>query len=51
MESDSKLVISIKNSGCEDGLYYKGIGGAALCNCPKVGALRENIMQIPVWYI
>lgn len=25
--------------------------GAILCNCPQVGALRENILQIPVWYI
>ena len=25
--------------------------GAVLCNCPDVGALRENILQIPVWYI
>ncbi len=25
--------------------------GAVLCNCPDIGALRENILQIPVWYI
>lgn len=25
--------------------------GAVLCNCPDVGALRQNILQIPVWYI
>lgn len=25
--------------------------GAVLCNCPEVGVLRENILQIPVWYI
>lgn len=25
--------------------------GAVVCNCPEVGALRENILQIPVWYI
>ena len=25
--------------------------GAVLCNCPEVGALRENILQIPVWYL
>lgn len=25
--------------------------GAVVCNCPEVGALRENVMQIPVWYI
>ena len=25
--------------------------GAVVCNCPDVGALRENILQIPVWYI
>lgn len=25
--------------------------GAVLCNCPEVGMFRENILQIPVWYI
>ncbi len=25
--------------------------GAVICNCPDVGILRENILQIPVWYI
>lgn len=25
--------------------------GAVICNCPDVGTLRENILQIPVWYI
>ncbi|MCM1040036.1 MAG: ATP-binding protein [Ruminococcus sp.] len=25
--------------------------GAVICNCPDVGALRENILQIPVWYL
>ena len=25
--------------------------GAVVCNCPDVGMLRENILQIPVWYI
>lgn len=25
--------------------------GAVLCNCPDVGMLGENILQIPVWYI
>ena len=25
--------------------------GAVICNCPDVGALRENVLQIPVWYI
>lgn len=25
--------------------------GAVVCNCPDVGALRENVLQIPVWYI
>ncbi len=25
--------------------------GAVLCNCPDVGALRENILQIPIWYV
>ncbi|MCI8556933.1 MAG: ATP-binding protein [Lachnospiraceae bacterium] len=25
--------------------------GAVVCNCPDVGVLRENIFQIPVWYI
>ena len=25
--------------------------GAVLCCCPDVGILRENILQIPVWYV
>lgn len=25
--------------------------GAIVCNCPQPGQLRENILQIPVWYI
>lgn len=25
--------------------------GVVICNCPDVGMLRENILQIPVWYI
>lgn len=25
--------------------------GAVVCNCPDVGALRENVLQMPVWYI
>lgn len=25
--------------------------GAVICNCPDVGGLRENILQIPVWYV
>lgn len=25
--------------------------GAIVCNCPQPGRLRENILQIPVWYI
>lgn len=25
--------------------------GAIICMCPQPGALRENILQIPVWYI
>jgi len=25
--------------------------GAILCSCPQPGVLRENIMQIPVWFI
>lgn len=25
--------------------------GAVICNCPQPGALRENVLQIPVWYI
>lgn len=24
---------------------------AAICMCPQPGALRENVLQIPVWYI
>lgn len=25
--------------------------GAVVCNCPDVGLLRENVLQMPVWYI
>ncbi len=25
--------------------------GAIICTCPRPGALRENILQIPVWYV
>ena len=25
--------------------------GAVICNCPDIGMLRENILQVPVWYI
>lgn len=25
--------------------------GAVVCMCPEPGALRENVLQIPVWYI
>ena len=25
--------------------------GAVICNCPDVGALQENVLQMPVWYI
>lgn len=25
--------------------------GAVVCMCPQVGSLRENVLQIPVWYI
>ena len=25
--------------------------GAIICNCPQPGMLRENILQIPVWFI
>ena len=25
--------------------------GAIICNCPQPGLLRDNILQIPVWYI
>ncbi len=25
--------------------------GAVICLCPQPGALRENVLQIPVWYI
>ena len=28
----------------------RGMGGV-ICNCPDVGMIRENIFQIPVWYI
>lgn len=29
----------------------RGTGGAVICMCTQPGALRENILQIPVWYI
>lgn len=25
--------------------------GAVICMCPQPGALRENVLQIPIWYI
>ena len=25
--------------------------GAIVCNCPQPGMIRENVLQIPVWYI
>ena len=25
--------------------------GAVICTCPQPGMLRENILQLPVWYI
>ena len=25
--------------------------GAVICMCPEPGLLRENVLQIPVWYI
>ncbi len=25
--------------------------GAVICSCPQLGQLRENVIQIPVWYI
>ena len=25
--------------------------GAVICMCPQPGTLRENVLQIPVWYI
>lgn len=25
--------------------------GAIICNCPQPGMLRENVLQLPVWYI
>ncbi len=25
--------------------------GAVICNCPAPGALRENVLQIPCWYL
>lgn len=35
-----------------DGIPDKKRGtGAIICTCPQPGALRENILQIPVWYI
>ena len=35
-----------------DGIPDKKRGmGAVVCMCPQPGALRENILQLPVWYI
>lgn len=35
-----------------DGIPDKKRGtGAIICTCPQPGALRENVLQIPVWYI
>lgn len=35
-----------------DGIPEKKRGmGAVVCMCPQPGALRENVLQIPVWYI
>ena len=25
--------------------------GAVLCTCPQPGMLRENVLQIPIWYV
>ncbi|MBQ9438768.1 MAG: ATP-binding protein, partial [Lachnospiraceae bacterium] len=25
--------------------------GAVICMCPQPGMLRENVLQIPVWFI
>lgn len=35
-----------------DGIPDKKRGmGAVICMCPQLGALRENLLQLPVWYI
>lgn len=35
-----------------DGIPDKKRGmGAVMCMCPQPGVLRENILQLPVWYI
>lgn len=35
-----------------DGIPDKKRGmGAVICMCPQPGVLRENILQLPVWYI
>lgn len=35
-----------------DGIPDKKRGmGAVICMCPQSGVLRENILQLPVWYI
>ena len=35
-----------------DGISDKKRGmGAVICMCPQPGVLRENILQLPVWYI
>ena len=35
-----------------DGVEGKKRGmGAVVCNCPQPGMLRENVLQLPVWYV
>lgn len=35
-----------------DGITDKKRGmGAVICMCPQPGVLRENILQLPIWYI
>lgn len=35
-----------------DGIPDKKRGmGAVICMCPQLGALRENLLRLPVWYI
>ena len=35
-----------------DGIPDKKSGmGAVICMCPQPGVLRENILQLPIWYI
>ena len=60
MEVESEIDFIIEENGADetsaftvlDCLEDKKRGmGAIICMCPQPGILRENILQIPVWYI